>query len=66
MKRSKKLQEKIDSFAEKAFGESLSKVQEKKICIFCKKEVGKISDYLTKKEYEISGICPTCQDGLFD
>jgi hypothetical protein len=66
MKRPKELQEKVDSLAEKTFGESLTEAQKKKICVQCKKEAGEISDPMAKKEYEISGLCPSCQDEFFD
>jgi hypothetical protein len=35
------------------------------LCPFCNKEVGKFRNALSKKEYEISGLCQECQDDMF-
>lgn len=38
---------------------------EQKICPFCENKVGEFRDDLSRKEYEISGLCQTCQDDFF-
>lgn len=35
------------------------------ICPTCGKEVGEFRDALSRKEYEISGMCQSCQDKVF-
>ena len=38
---------------------------EAKQCPFCKKAVGEFRNALSKREYEISGLCQSCQDDFF-
>lgn len=72
MKRNKEVQAVIDSFSKKAFGISQSKAKGKgalmAICVFCKKPIDPDNDFrneISRKEFEISGICQSCQDDLF-
>lgn len=39
-------------------------IQEKK-CPFCKEPITTFHDKLSMKEYEISGLCQSCQDEMF-
>lgn len=67
MKRTKQIQNFIDVFAKKTFGISQTEAKEKKICVFCGKEI-KMEDFrdqLSIKEYSISGMCQKCQDDTF-
>ena len=67
MERTKELQNFLDSFAKKAFGRSPTEAKEKKICVYCGKEI-KMKDFkdqLSIKEYEISGLCQKYQDDTF-
>ena len=34
-------------------------------CSFCAEPLTPFKDALSKKEYSISGMCQTCQDGIF-
>jgi hypothetical protein len=34
-------------------------------CPFCEKEITEFRDELSKKEWEISGLCQLCQDKTF-
>lgn len=34
-------------------------------CPFCKEKVGQFRDALSKREYEISGLCQKCQDEMW-
>lgn len=65
-KRSESLQKSKESIAKACFGITLNEAHEKKICIQCKKKVGKIEDEPSRIEYEISGLCPSCQSEFFD
>ena len=38
---------------------------ENKICPTCQKELTEFRNRLSKKEYEISGMCQECQDKVF-
>lgn len=67
MERTKELQSFLDNFAKKTFGRSQTETKEKKVCVFCGKEI-KMEDFrdqLSIKEYGISGICMKCQDDIF-
>ena len=37
----------------------------KMLCSICSDKVEKFKNILSKKEYEISGMCKKCQDGIF-
>ena len=37
-----------------------------KRCPICHNKIGEFRDELSKKEYEISGMCQDCQDEFFD
>ena len=55
----------IENFLETMFGRTTA--IEKKVCVFCGKEVTKQSfrDAISVKEYTISGLCQECQDKIF-
>lgn len=46
-------------------GIDTNKAIETKICPFCKNPVGDFRDEISKKEFEISGLCQSCQDDMF-
>ena len=48
------------------FGKEVNLVNQSK-CPFCQKQIdpSKFRDELTFKEYQISGLCQTCQDEMF-
>lgn len=50
----------------KHFGEKIKLIAEKK-CPACEKEINMddFKDRLSKKEFEISGLCQSCQDEMF-
>lgn len=66
MKRTKNLQDLADTLSELCFGEKLSEIHKKKICIQCKKKVGKFPDDESRMEWEISGLASCCQKKYFD
>lgn len=41
------------------------KAIESKQCPVCKSPIGDFRDALSRKEYEISGMCQKCQDDFF-
>lgn len=45
--------------------EQIKKIK-KGICPFCNKEIKNFRDSLSRKEYEISGLCQECQDKVFE
>ena len=34
-------------------------------CPFCREDIGEFKDEISKREYEISGLCQKCQDQVF-
>ena len=36
------------------------------VCMFCRGKATEFRDALSRKEYEISGVCQKCQDKVFD
>ena len=62
IKRGEKVQGFLDNFAKKAFGKIQQEAEDQAVCMFCDKEVKGFKDELSKKEYEISGMCQLCQD----
>jgi len=46
------------------FGEQVEKIKKGK-CPFCGKEIGEFKDALSRREFEISGLCQQCQDETF-
>ena len=53
-----------EQIVEKIFPGTIEKI-EKKICPLCNKPIKEFRDPLSKKEYEISGMCQECQDKTF-
>ena len=39
---------------------------EKESCSVCKQPVTEFKDSVSSREYEISGICQSCQDAVFE
>ena len=66
MERSKHLGSLVDTLSKECFGMSLSKAHKAKVCIQCRAKIGTFKDEPTRMEYEISGLCPKCQDEYFD
>lgn len=67
MERTKELQSFLDNFAKKSFGRSQTEAKEKGVCVTCgnKIKMEDFKDELSKKEYNISGLCMKCQDDTF-
>lgn len=42
------------------------KLKDEGQCPICAKPIGEFKDPLSRREYEISGMCQTCQDEVFD
>jgi len=47
------------------YKEELRLIKEGK-CPLCKEPISEFRDFLSKKEYEISGLCQSCQDDVFE
>lgn len=67
MPRSPKMQSVIDNFSNALFGRKNSESIRDKVCVDCGTPV-KMADFrnaISRKEFEISGLCMKCQDSVF-
>jgi len=64
IKRDPQLQTFLDAFTKKNFGT----IQTSEACVMCKSVKVQPQDFcdeISKKEFEISGMCQKCQDDVF-
>jgi hypothetical protein len=61
------MQDSLDEFAKQLFGISNTDACKQLLCVFCRKKVdpAKMSTDMHRREWEISGVCETCQDETF-
>ncbi|HCX23761.1 MAG TPA: hypothetical protein DHN29_17700 [Cytophagales bacterium] len=59
------LKEIQENFAHAAYGRGIKESQEKKVCVICGEEASDFKDEVSKKEFNISGMCQECQDFTF-
>ena len=55
----------IDDLLTTICGVSRQDAARDRICTWCKKSLTPFRDKLSAREYEISGLCQTCQDETF-
>lgn len=55
----------IDELSLDAFGRTRTEADEKGVCVSCGKKPESFRDKRSEKEFAITGMCQTCQDGLF-
>ena len=55
----------LDEIAEHAFGRNRSLAIAGKGCVNCGKPAGEFRDEISRREFNISGLCQTCQDLFF-
>jgi len=65
-KRSPEKQGFVDMLAKSLYGRSQTSARSKSVCVMCGKPLTPFRDELSVREYAISGMCQTCQDGVFD
>ena len=53
----------MQNFLEEVFGTRTA--LEKGYCPLCKQMIGDFRDELSEREYNISGMCQSCQDDVF-
>jgi len=56
----------LDDISQGIFGRKRSDAIDAGICVVCGGEATKFKDLLSKKEYQQSAMCQTCQDKFFD
>ncbi len=65
IKRTPEMQEMVDNAFKRVWGRSQTEAAEAKICSRCGVTPGEFKDDISKREYEISGLCQGCQDIIF-
>lgn len=63
--RKRNLQEFADEFAKKSFGHTRTEALAGWVCVVCGGSASVFRDELSRREYEISGLCQKCQDKVF-
>ena len=64
-RKSKEMNEFLDTFTKDAFGKTITESKKEYTCVMCKNPEMKFRDRISQKEYNISGMCQTCQDKVF-
>ena len=55
----------VDESGMLLFNRTKTESIENNVCFACGKEANIFNDYISKKEYGISGLCQKCQDEVF-
>lgn len=63
--KSKQMKDMLDIFTQKNLGRSRTESKKDSICVVCGGDATKFTDALSRREYEISGMCQKCQDKIF-
>lgn len=65
MGKSPEMQQFLDQINQICFGHSRSESQANQVCTICGGAADSFKDEVSRREYTISGMCQTCQDGVF-
>lgn len=60
------MERKIDSFTKQVFGRCRTDSIKEAVCVGCGASVKEFRNAISRKEFTISGLCQSCQDGVFD
>ena len=55
----------LDDMAKELFGRGRKVAMDNQMCGMCGDDANHFTDELSRKEYGISGMCQSCQDGVF-
>ena len=55
----------LDDMAKELFGRGRKVAMDNQMCVVCGGDANHFADELSRKEYGISGMCQSCQDGVF-
>lgn len=59
------MQKAIDKFQRMYFGIGTTEARERGICVTCKGSATSFSTDICRREYEISGMCESCQKDVY-
>lgn len=65
MSKSPEMVNALDQLSQAWYGRSRSECLDKRICVVCGGPATDFTDFLSRKEYGISGMCQKCQDETF-
>ena len=55
----------LDGMAKELFGRGRKVAMDNQMCVMCGNDANHFTDELSRREYGISGMCQSCQDGVF-
>ena len=55
----------LDDMAKELFGRGRKVAMDNQMCVICGGDANHFDDELSRREYGISGMCQSCQDGVF-
>ena len=55
----------LDDMAKELFGRGRKVAMDNQMCVMCGNDANHFTDELSRREYGISGMCQSCQDGVF-
>ena len=55
----------LDDMTKELFGRGRKVAMDNQMCVICGGDANHFTDELSRREYGISGMCQSCQDGVF-
>ena len=55
----------LDDMTKELFGRGRKVAMDNQMCVICGDDANHFTDELSRREYGISGMCQSCQDGVF-
>ena len=55
----------LDDMAKELFGRGRKVAMDNQMCVICGDDANHFTNELSRREYGISGMCQSCQDGVF-
>ena len=59
------MEKRLDDMAKALFGRGRKVAMDNQMCVMCGNDANHFDDELSRREYGISGMCQSCQDGVF-
>ena len=59
------MEKRLDDMAKVLFGRGRKVAMDNQMCVMCGDDANHFTDELSRKEYGISGMCQSCQDGTY-
>ena len=59
------MEKRLDDMAKALFGRGRKVAMDNQMCVMCGNDANHFTDELSRREYGISGMCQSCQDGTY-